>query len=112
MALDPFSNKKLAVNGRAFDIHIVRAKNGCFLMISEGDEIKLGSMALSVKIGDRANSSIIIPSRFGDIYSRIISESVAMMINGIAIASLYSITPLDAQILRRILEEIKGLCKT
>ena len=100
------------LDGRAFNIHIIRAKNGCFLMVSEGEEIKLGSIALSVKIGDRANSSIIIPSKFGDIYSRILSESVSIMINGIVIASLYSITPMDAQIARRLLEEIKDLCKT
>jgi len=99
------------VDGRLFNIHIIRAKNGCFLMVSEGEEIKLGSIALSVKIGDRANSSIIIPSKFGDIYSRIISESASMMINGIAIASLYSINPMDAQIARRLLEETKDVFK-
>jgi len=100
------------LDGRAFNIHIIRAKNGCFLMVSEGEEIKLGSIALSVKIGDRANSSIIVPSKFGDIYSRILSESVSMMINGIVIASLYSINPIDAQIVRKLLEEIKDLFKT
>ena len=112
MALDPSFNKRLILDGRVFNIHIIRAKNGCFLMVSEGEEIKLGSIALSVKLGDRANSSIIIPSKFGDIYSRILSESVSIMINGIVIASLYSITPMDAQIARRLLEEIKDLCKT
>jgi hypothetical protein len=78
-------------------------------MVSEGEEIRIGSIALSAKMGDRANSSVIVPSRFGDIYSRILSESVSIMINGIVIASLYSITPMDAQIARRLLEEIKDL---
>ena len=112
MALNSFSNKRLILDGRVFNIHVIRAKNGCFLMVSEGEEIKLGSISLSVKIGDRANSSIIIPSKFGDIYSRILSESVSMMINGIVIASLYSINPIDAQIVRKLLEEIKDLFKT
>lgn len=110
--MNSFSNKRLVFDERVLNIHIIRAKNGCFLIIYEGEEMKLGSIALSVKIGDRANSSIIIPSRFGDIYSRIISESASIMINGIVIASLYAITPIDAQIARRLLEEIKELFKT
>ncbi|MCP8308396.1 MAG: hypothetical protein H3Z54_06840 [archaeon] len=112
MALNSFSNKRLVTDGRLFNIHTIRAKNGCFLIVSEGEEMKLGSIALSVKIGDKANSSIIIPSKFGDIYSRIISESVSIIINGIVLASLYSITPIDAQIARRLLEEIRDLFKT
>jgi len=112
LALNSFLNKRLTENGRVFNIHIIRAKNGCFLIVYEGEEMKLGSIALSVKIGDRANSSIIIPSKFGDVYSRIISESASMMINGIVIASLYAINPIDAQIAVRLLEEIKDLCKT
>jgi hypothetical protein len=103
-----FSNKKLIVDGRIFNIHIVRAKNGCFLFVYEGEEMKLGSMALSVKIGNRANSNIIIPSKFGDDYSRILSESLSMMINGIVIVSLYALSPIDAQMARSLLEELKG----
>lgn len=100
------------IDGRVFSIHITRAKNGCFLIISEGEEVKLGSVALSVKIGDKANSSTIIPSKFGDIYSRILSERLSIVINGVVITSLYSIDPIDTQIARRLLEEIKDLSKT
>ncbi len=74
--------------------------------------MKLGSMALSLKIDNRASSSIIIPSKFEDVYSRIFSESISMMIDGIVIASLYTITPIDAHIAKRLLEEIKELFKT
>ncbi|MEM3437066.1 MAG: hypothetical protein QXP55_00825 [Nitrososphaerales archaeon] len=104
-------NKKLIVNGRIFNICIIKAKNGCFLLVYEGEEIKLGSTALSVRIDNRANSSIIIPSKFGDLYSRILSESLSMIIDGIVIASLHTLSPIDAQIVRSLLEEIKKLCK-
>jgi len=112
LASNSFPNKRLVEDGRVFNINVIRAKNGCFLIVSEGEEIRLGSIALSVKIGDRANSSIIIPSKFGDVYSRIISESASIMIDGIVIASLYAITPIDAQIAIRLLNEIKELFKT
>ncbi|MGB9659368.1 MAG: hypothetical protein ACPLY9_02425 [Nitrososphaerales archaeon] len=105
-------NKKIEADGRLFNIHMIRAKNGCFLIVCEGEEMKLGSMALSLKIDNRASSSIIIPSKFEDVYSRIFSESISMMIDGIVIASLYTITPIDAHIAKRLLEEIKELCKT
>jgi len=103
------SNKKVEAIGRRFDIQIFRAKNGCFLIISEGEEIKLGSMALSVKIGERANSTSIIPSKFGDIYSRVFAEVTSMIINGIAVASLYILTPLDPQIVKKLLNEVKDI---
>ncbi len=112
LASNSFLNKRLIADGRVFNIHIIRAKNGCFLIIYEEEEMKLGSISLSVKIGDKANSSIIVPSKFGDVFSRIISESAAMMINGIVLASLYAINPIDAQIVIRLLEEIKELFKT
>ena len=105
------SNKALVIDKRIFNIHMLRVENGCFLTVSEGEETKFGSMALSVKVGDRANSTTIIPSRFGDIYSRILAESISMMIDGIVIASLYTLSPIESQIVRRLLDEIKELCK-
>ncbi|NWG08905.1 MAG: hypothetical protein HXX80_01090 [Nitrososphaerales archaeon] len=99
------------VDKKVFNIHMLRAKNGCFLTVSEGEEAKFGSIALSVKVGDRANSTIIIPSRFGDIYSRILAESISVMIDGVVIASLHTLSPIEPQIVRRLLDEIKELCK-
>ncbi|MCP8310948.1 MAG: hypothetical protein L6N94_05565 [Candidatus Methylarchaceae archaeon HK01M] len=105
-------NKKVVANGREFYIQVLRVKNGCFLIISEGEEIKLGSMALSVKVGDRANSTSIFPSRFGDIYSRVFAEFTSMIVKGIAVVSLYILTPIDSQIVKKLLNEVKEILKS
>ena len=99
------------MNEKKFSFQVLRASNGCFLIISEGEETKLGSMAFSVKVGDRANSISIIPSKFGDIYSRLFAEVTSMIVNGISVVSLYIKAPIDTQIFKKLLNEIKDILK-
>lgn len=107
---DPWFEREVTIEKRAFSIRGLRAVNGCLLIISEGRDVRVGSVALSVRVGDRANSTVIIPSKFGDIYSSIFAETVANLINGIVIASLYATTPMDTVVAKKLLDEVRSLC--
>ncbi|MEM1524634.1 MAG: hypothetical protein QW618_00685 [Nitrososphaerales archaeon] len=110
--MNSFKDQKLSIGGREYRIQLLMFTNGCFLSISEGDVSKLGSMIIALKIGDRVESTVLIPSRYGGVFLNMLCELIANIINGIAIVSYYASKDLDSDSMRTLLLEIKNLiCK-
>lgn len=104
--------KKVSFEGREFKLDALRFSNGCFLSISEGGDSRLGSLTVSTSLGGRAESTTVIPGRFGDISSRILGEAVAKMVGGIAVVSTYLRSEPNPGVFRLLLNEARELLES
>ncbi len=100
---------RLEFNGREFLLSLLRARNGCFLSISEGKEHRLGAMNVSLYNGFSVSTSRIIPSKYNSIFLDLLSQKVARVVNGICIVSFNVNSQLDDACMRYILEGILNL---
>jgi hypothetical protein len=107
--LQVFSTKNVSINGRDFVIHILKAKNGCFVIVSEGEEVRMGSIAFSTLVTKEAKSTTIIPSKFDENFSGIFAESISLVVKGLVLVSLYSSSIIDTIVAKFLLNEIKNL---
>lgn len=103
---------RLKFNDREFIYLILKAKNGCFISISEGKEHKIGALNISVSNGISVSTSRIIPSKYNSIFLDLLSQRIASLVNGICILSFNINSSLDDVCMRYILESIiNGLKK-
>ncbi len=103
------SKKVVEINDRKFIIGVLKVSNGCFLVVSEGSELRLGSLSMSIKTGDMTSSSVLIPSKFGGFLDTMFSEIVASVVKGISVASLFISKEMDAQSIKTLLAEVRSL---
>lgn len=93
-------------------MQLLKFSNGCFLSISEDGVSRLGSIVMAIKVGERVESKVLIPSKYGGVFLNILGELVANVTNGIALISYYASKDLDSNSMRMLLSEIKDfICK-
>lgn len=109
MAEEALTMRQVTVADRDFVLQALALANGRFVTVSEGSKSRIGGLVLSLRTGDRANTSTLIPEKFGGIFPSMIAELVAARTNGIAIVSLYLASGLPNAAMRQLLREIETL---
>ncbi len=103
-------NNKVEYNirfdNREFTIFILKASNGCFVSISEGITHRLGALSVSVVGSVGASTARVIPSKYDSIFLDMLSQRIASMLNGICIISMSINAPLDAAVMKSIMNNI------
>ena len=111
---DPTSERKLLsskcnIRGRIYVIDLLQFANGCFASISEDQNAKMGAITVSIKSGERATSSSLIPESKGSIFAGMIGELLADKLHGIAVVSLYLREELDTDSMKTLINEVRKL---
>jgi len=104
-------SKDVSVLGRVFKLRLLSLMNGCFLVVSEGVEERVGAVIVSLKLERGVKSTTIIPPRYGKVFSTILAEMVANLSQGMTILSLYLTCELDTETGRGLLREVKDFLK-
>ncbi len=106
------SEKRVSLHGREFKMRQLRFSNGCFLAISEGDEERIGSLTLSIKIHDeKTEQTAVISERRAGVLSSILSDMVAHLTQGIGIVSLYVLSGLSPELAKELLKEVRDFVR-
>lgn len=100
---------KCDIRGRIYVIDLLQFVNGCFASISEDQNAKMGAITVSIKTGERATSSSLIPESKGSIFAGMIGELLADKLHGIAVVSLYLREELDAESMKTLINEVRKL---
>jgi len=106
---DSVKGSKIVLDGRMFLASVERFTNGCFVMISESNDMKLGALQLSIKVKDQINSSTIIPPRFSTTFLTMLSEMASNLTNGIALVSIHLTQELSPKDARELLSKIRSM---
>jgi hypothetical protein len=98
-------------SGRVFLIQPLFFQNGCFFIISEGQNRRIGSISISISSSNKVNTAKVIPSKFDSVFINTITEKVSAMINGICLASLYSKSQLSLDDMKAIMGEVMDIVR-
>jgi hypothetical protein len=92
--------------GRDFFLKSIFFQNGCFIIISEGDEWRIGAISTAISTSNKVNTAKVIPSKYDSIFINTIAEKISSMINGICLISFYSKAQLQLADMKAIMEEV------
>ena len=92
--------------GRDFFLKNFFFQNGCFIIISEGEEWRIGAVSASISTANKVNTAKVIPSKYDSMFISTIAEKVSSMINGICLISFYSKAQLQLEDMKAIMGEI------
>lgn len=107
---DVLVNKIVSPNtGRDFFLQSLFFQNGCFLTISEGEELRIGALSVAISASNKVNVAKVIPSRYDSIFINTIAEKVSSMINGICLVSFHSKAQLQLEDMKAIIGEIMSI---
>ena len=107
---DVFENKIVSPGtGRDFILQGLFFQNGCFLIISEGEDRRIGALSVAISASNKVNVAKVIPSRYDSIFINTIAEKVSSMINGICLISFHSKAQLRLEDMKAIMEEITSI---
>ena len=105
-----YRKKTVKVDNREFLVQVVPFDNGNFISITEGKE-KIGAMIVSIGSGTRTSTAIVIPSKSDSFFLKMVSERVALSINGICVASLNTQKDLGLETMKVLMNEIMEIVK-
>lgn len=91
--------------GRNFSLQSTFFRNGCFVVIFEG-EPRIGAVSAAISASNKVNVAKVIPSKYDSIFINTIAEKVSSMINGICLVSLYSNGQLQLDDMKAIMGEV------
>ena len=105
-----YTKKTVKVNHRDFLVQIVPYDNGNYISISEGKE-RIGTLVVSISSGGRVSTAAVIPSKSETLFLKMVSERVALTINGICIFSLNIEKDLDLDSMKVLMNELMEIIK-
>jgi len=105
-----YKKKTVTVNQREFLVQIVPFDNGDFISITEGKE-KIGTLVVSIGSGGRTSTATVVPSKSETLFLKMVSERVALAVNGICIFSLSIQKELDLESMKTLMNEIMEIIK-
>ncbi len=92
--------------GRDFFLKSIFFQNGCFIIISEGEQWRIGGVSAAISTSNKVNTAKVIPSKYDSIFINTIAEKVSSMINGICLISFYSKAQLQLEDMKAIMGEV------
>lgn len=104
-----FRSSKCNINGRVYVIDLLQYANGCLSSVCEDPNPRIGAITVSIKSGERATSSALIPESKGSIFAAMVGELLAEKTRGIAVISLYLREELDASSMKTLINEVSSL---
>lgn len=100
-----FFKKTINLGGRNFYLQFLKFENGSFVSVSEKVS-KIGSMVVSLNIGQNPVTTTVIPSKSNSIFLKLIAEKISYKMNGIAIISSYFEKEIDTETAKVLMTEI------
>jgi hypothetical protein len=91
--------------GRNFLLQTIFFQNGCFLIITEGEQ-RVGAISVAISTSNRVNVAKVIPSKYDSMFINTVAEKVSSMINGICLVSLHNKTQLQLDDMKAIMGEV------
>lgn len=101
----------MTISGRGFRMRLLGFGNGCFLMVSEGEEERIGSLTLSMKIHDKVEHTSVIPEMRAGVFASVLADLAANLVPGITIVSLYLKSELRPDAAQELLKRIQDFLK-
>jgi hypothetical protein len=95
--------------GRDFFLKCLFFQNGCFLVISEGEEQRIGALSVAISTSNKINVAKVIPSKYDSIFINTIAEKTSSMINGICLVSFHSKAQLQLEDMKAIMGEVMNI---
>jgi hypothetical protein len=105
-----YTKKTVKVNHRDFLLQVIPYDNGNFISITEGKD-RIGILVVSISSGGRISTATVIPSKSETIFLKMVSERVALTINGICIFSLNIEKDLDLDSMKVLMNELMEIIK-
>lgn len=105
----PVSKITSSSTGRDFFLQSLFFQNGCFLIISEGHEERIGALSVAISASNKVNVAKVIPSKFDSMFINTIAERVSSMINGICLVSIYTKVQLHLDDMKAIIGEVMSI---
>ncbi len=96
---------------RTFSLIILKFDNGYFISVSEGS-LKLGSMVVSLSIGQNPITTTVIPSKSESLFQKLVAEKLSSNIQGIAIVSTNLQKELDPDTAKVLMTDIMEIVQT
>ncbi len=100
-------SESISVSGRSFKLRLLGLANGCFLLVSEGDEERFGSLTLSMKMGERVEHTSMTPDMRAGVFAGVLADLAASICSGITIVSLYVKEELRPEAAKDLLKTIR-----
>lgn len=94
--------------GRNFFLQTIFFQNGCFVIISEGEQ-RIGAVSVAISTSNKVNVAKVIPSRYDSIFINTVAEKVSSMINGICLVALHSKSQLQLEDMKAIMGEVTNI---
>jgi hypothetical protein len=98
-------------SGRNFLLEANFYGNGCFLAISEDNEMRIGAISVAISAQNNTTAAKVIPSKNDPLFVNTVAEKVASMINGICIMSFYSKAQLRLEDMKAIMGGVMQIVK-
>ena len=105
-----FLKKTVDVEGRTFQVQVLRFENGNFVSVTEGNE-KIGSMVVSLATGPKPVTTTVIPARTESFFIKLAAEKISSAIWGIAIVSVSVQREIDVSSAKAIMREITEMIR-
>ena len=105
-----YKKKTVNVDHRDFLVQIVPFDNGDFISITEGKE-RIGTLVVSIGSSGRTSTATVIPSKSETVFLKMVSERVALAMNGICIFSLNIQKELDLESMKSLMNEIMEIIR-
>jgi len=106
-----FRSFEREIGGRIFRVDLLVMTNGCFASISEDRAPRMGAISVTIKSGERATTSALLPESKGRIFAGMVGELLANKVRGIAVVSLYLREELDPATMKTLINEVQGLLR-
>jgi hypothetical protein len=90
---------------RNFFLSTTFFQNGCFIVITEGQP-RIGAVSIAISASNKISTARVIPSKYDSIFISTVAEKVSSMINGISLVSLHSMSQLQLDDMKAIMEEV------
>lgn len=96
--------RTVPLGSKTFSISIQKFENGCFISVTEGAN-RLGTTVASVADGQVPATAIVIPSRDGSLFVRLLADQISARMRGIALVSAFT-KELEPDSAKRLMTEI------
>lgn len=91
--------------GRNFFLSTTFFQNGCFIVLTEGQP-RIGAVSIAISASNKISTAKVIPSKYDSIFINTLAQKVSSMINGISLVSLHSMSQLQLDDMKAIMEEV------
>ncbi len=86
---------------------MINFENGIMISISE-NSLKIGSMLISISSGPVPSTSIIIPTKYEELFLKLLAEKISSFLRGICLITGNFKKPLDNETTKQLMQEIMG----